>query len=409
MHKLKLIASIALVLFLVATVAAQAAPQRVIVVFDQVLNEAAQEALLKGMGATVLRDLPIINGKAVMLPQQAEAALERMGGVVRVDPDVIVSALRGKPPKDPKPPPEPEPEPGTQELPWGVDRVDADLVWGTSTGTGVNVGVVDTGIDLGHPDLQVMGDVNIIRPRKSGNDDSGHGTHVAGTIAALDNEIVVIGVAPEANLYAVKVLDRNGSGYLSDVIAGLQWCINNNMDVVNLSLGTASNVQALHDAVIAVDAAGIIQVAAAGNASGGPVIYPAAYEEVMAVSAIGEDDVIAGFSSIGPEVELAAPGVNILSTAKGGGSTTKDGTSMACPHVTGVVALALAAGVTDVRGTMQATADDLGAPGMDDLYGYGLVDAEEVVTGISTMAPPASRFTPTSKVTTVWGGIKNRQ
>jgi len=210
----------ALILFLAVTVAAQAAPQRVIVVFDQVLNEAAQEALLKGVGAAVLRDLPIINGKAVMLPQQAEAALEKMGGVVRIDADVLVSIQKrpdgvGKPPKE-----DPEPEP--EELPWGVDRIDAELAWGISTGIGIKVAVVDTGIDLDHPDLYVVDNINIIRPRKSGDDDSGHGTHVAGTIAAIDNEISVIGVAPEASLYAVKVLNRNGSGYLSDVIAGLE-------------------------------------------------------------------------------------------------------------------------------------------------------------------------------------------
>jgi len=178
-----------------------------------------------------------------------------------------------------------------------------------------------------------------------------------------------------------------------------------------MSLGTLSDVQSMHDAIIATSDAGVIIVAAAGNEYGGQVIYPAAYPEVIAVSATDSGNEIAYFSSVGPEVELAAPGVGILSTAKGGGTTSKDGTSMACPHVTGVVALALAAGVTDVRGTLQATADDLGPMGRDDMYGHGLVDAEEAATGEQTenLAPPRTpTFTPAGKTATVWGKLKNQ-
>lgn len=402
-----------LILFLTATIAAQAAPPvRRIVIFDvEIVNEPAQDALLEALGVTVLNNLPIVNGKAVLLPPQAEAALGRIAGVVRIDPDVIVSTL-APPPGKGKPSKDPEPEPD-EILPWGVDRIDADLIWETVTGIGVKVGVVDTGIDLDHPDLQanIAGDVNIINPNKTGDDDNGHGTHVAGTVAAIDNDIGVIGVGPGTSLYAVKVLDRRGSGFLSDVIAGLQWCIVNNMQVVNMSLGTSRDIQSFHDAVIVVNAAGIIQVAAAGNASGGPVGYPAAYAEVIAVSATDSGDVIASFSSVGPEVELAAPGVEIPSTWKKGGYNTISGTSMACPHVTGAAALALAAGIAaiDVRTALQTSADDLGVSDRDNEYGYGLVDAEEVVTGVPTMAPPQiSHITPANKSATAWGRIKNQ-
>lgn len=400
MKKPRLITLIAIVLLFAATVTAQAAPNRVIVIFDaEILNEPAREALIRAFGGTITKDLPIIMGKAVLLPPQALNALAGTVGVVRIDSDVTISIQKRPGGGGGKPPP-------AETVPWGVDRIDADLIWDIATGVGVKVGVVDTGIDLNHPDLYVAGDVNIINPRKSGKDDNGHGTHVAGTIAATDNEIGVIGVAPKANLYAIKVLDRRGSGWLSDVIAGLQWCIDNKMQVVNMSLGTSSDVQSFHDAVQVVSAAGIIQVASAGNARGGPVGYPAAYSEVIAVSAIDESDNIADFSSIGPEVELAAPGVEILSTWKGGGYNTISGTSMACPHVTGAVALAIAEGVTNVRTALQTSADDLGDP---DLYGYGLVDAEEVVTGISTLAPPqTTRITPTNKVTTAWGKLKSQ-
>jgi len=391
------------VVFLITTMAAYAAPNRVIVVFDpEIVNEPAQEALVRAHGGTIVKELPIITGKAVFLPPQALATLAGTAGVVRIDPDVVITAQK-------RPEPEPEPEPD-EVLPWGVDRIDAELAWGGSTGAGVRVAIVDTGIDLEHPDLQVVGNINIIKPRKSGDDDSGHGTHVAGTVAAVNNAIGVVGVAPDANLYAVKVLDRRGNGYLSDIIAGLEWCIDNNVQVINMSLGTLSDIQSFHDAVQAVNTVGIIQVAAAGNEYGGSVIYPAAYEEVIAVSATDDTDSIAGFSSIGPEVELAAPGADILSTAKGGGTAVKSGTSMACPHVTGVVALAISAGIVDPRTALQNAADDLGAPGQDNLYGYGLVDAEETVTGIPMLAPTASarNITPVGKTATIWGKLKSQ-
>lgn len=384
---------------------AQAAPGRRIVVFNPAVTEVAREKIIKGAGGVIVKNLPLITGKAVILPENAEAALSRIPGVVRVDPDVIVEAYKGKPPKEPEPPPE-------ETLPWGVDRIDAELAWGISTGLEVKVAIVDTGIDLDHPDLQanIAGDVNIINSKKTGDDDNGHGTHVAGTVAAVDNDIGVIGASPTANLYAVKVLNKRGIGFLSDVIAGLQWCIDNGMQVVNMSFGTSSDVQSFHDAVIAVNDAGIIQVAAAGNASGGPVGYPAAYSEVIAVSATDSQDTIASFSSVGPEVELAAPGVNIPSTWKGGEYNTISGTSMAAPHVTGSVALVIATGQTDVRGILQGTADDWGAAGKDNLYGHGLVDAEEATTGTQTQAAPRRPgASPQNKVATTWGYLKSRR
>ena len=213
---------------------------------------------------------------------------------------------------------------------------------------------------------------------------------MAGIAAAVDNTIGVIGVGPQIDLYAVKVLDRRGSGYLSDVIEGLGWAIQNGMQVVNMSLGTASDVQSFHDAVAEVYAAGITQVAAAGN-TGEAVIYPAAYPEVIAVSATDNTDTIAPWSSRGPQIDLAAPGVSIYSTYKGSTYKTLSGTSMAAPHVTGAVALVLTQTAkcdTDLSGScspaevqqrLEITAEDLGTAGRDDLYGSGLVDAEKAV------------------------------
>lgn len=291
-------------------------------------------------------------------------------GVLRVDPDVVVSAS-GKPVK-----PSPDPAPA-QQTPWGVDRIDAELVWSQNTGQGVKVAVLDTGIDLVHPDLapNIKGGYNALRPNKSPADDKGHGTHVAGIIAAVNDNIGVVGVAPQAELYAVKVLGANGSGYLSDIIEGLEWCIANNMQVINMSLGTPSEVQSFHDAVIKVYNAGIVMVAAAGNSGPGDntVEYPAKYEEVIAVSATGDNDAVASFSSRGPEIEMAAPGAGIYYTYKGGGYQTHSGTSMAAPLVIkkGIKV------IQNIRSELQTTADKIGSP---ELYGYGLVDAEDAAT-----------------------------
>jgi len=289
-----------------------------------------------------------------------------------------------------------EPPVEEQELPWGVDRIDADLV--ADNGAGINVAVLDSGIDNDHEDLNVAGGVNFVAKKIRGkwrvdpnawDDDNGHGTHVAGTIAAKDNELGVVGVAPDVNLFAVKVLDKNGEGYYSDVIAGIQWSIDNGMDVISMSLGGPDDA-ALHAVCDAAYAAGIVIVAATGN-EWGAVIYPAAYDSVIAVAATDINDAVPGWSNYGPEVDVAAPGVDILSTYKGGGYALSDGTSMATPHVSGAVALLLnsAVGIYDgdsdgtwdpveVKAKLTGTAEDLGAPGWDQYSGYGLVDAQAV-------------------------------
>ena len=278
----------------------------------------------------------------------------------------------------------PAPSQPVQQLPWGVDRVDADLALGN--GAGVKVCVVDTGIDKDHLDLQanIVGGKNfvangrLVDPTKW-NDDNGHGTHVAGTIAAVDNTIGVVGVAPQASLLAAKVLNRQGSGYISDVVAGVDYCVQQGADVISMSLGTSSDVQSVHDAMDAAYNAGALLVAAAGNDYGGPVSFPAAYDSVIAVSATDSNNQLAAFSNVGPKVELTAPGVNIFSTWNDGLYKTISGTSMATPHVSGVAALAIEANpgldAVGIRTLLQTTANDLGEAGRDNSFGFGLVDA----------------------------------
>src|SRR5438093_12173497 len=185
---------------------------------------------------------------------------------------------------------------------------------------GAKVAVIDTGIDCGHPDLQgncIYG-ASFVKGSKA-FDDFGHGTHVAGIIAARDNGFGVIGVAPEATLYAVKVLDANGSGSWSSVASGIVWAIKNGMHVINMSLGGSSFSQAMADAVKAASDAGILVVSAAGNSGCcDTVLYPAKLPGSMAVAAVDSRDQRAAFSSEGPEVDVAAPGVDVLSTVPTG-------------------------------------------------------------------------------------------
>src|SRR5690349_7454160 len=182
--------------------------------------------------------------------------------------------------------------PPAQVTPWGIDRIDAPAAWGTSTGTGVTIAIVDTGINTDHQDLKTAGGSsrvvlgpNFSNPAKNSKDDNGHGTHCAGISGASDNSIGVVGVAPNCSLIAVKVLDKQGNGWISNIIAGIDWAADN-AQIISLSLGSTSNVPALEDSVDAAVAAGVLVVAAGGNEGqiGNPPLYPGAYASVVAVA-----------------------------------------------------------------------------------------------------------------------------
>jgi hypothetical protein len=224
-------------------------------------------------------------------------------------------------------------------------------------------------------------------------DDNGHGTHVAGTIAMLDNGSGFIGVAPKASIYAIKVLNNQGSGRLSDVAAGIDHAVSIGAKVINLSLGcTGSGCDApvLKASVDNAAAANVLVIAAAGNSGSGTdtVGFPAKYATAVAVAATCGPtntsycsglDTRASFSSTGPAVELSAPGDNVQSTYNNGGYATMSGTSMATPHVAGVAALILSCNpslsANSARDILTSTAVDLGAAGRDNLFGFGRVSA----------------------------------
>ncbi len=323
----------------------------------------------------------LINLIAANIPQQAIEAIKRNPNVEYVETDELVHTTYYQNYQ--------QINTLQQTIPWGIDRIDAITAQSYTKGATVNVGVIDTGTDYTHPDLSLnyKGGYNFVNKTTNPMDDNGHGTHVAGTIAALDNTIGVIGVAPEVNLYSIKVLNANGSGYMSDVIAGIQWSVDNGMKIINMSLGSSVFSRSLKIACDIAYNRGLLIIASAGNSGnssgkGNNVDYPARYDSVVAVVAIDINNARAWFSSTGPAVEISAPGVNIYSTLRGGVYGYLSGTSMAAPHVTGVAALIMSYNpITNVqtRIRIQTTTTDLGSMGKDNLYGYGLVNALKAV------------------------------
>jgi subtilisin len=275
------------------------------------------------------------------------------------------------------------PEPQAETVPVGVKQVKAPDAWPTSQAEGIKVFICDTGIDPDHPDLvaNLKAGKSFVPTESSTEDFHGHGTHCAGTVAASLNGQGVVGVAPYAYLYPVKVLNSAGSGQWSWLIAGLDWIMDKKgARIASMSLGGGGAPQALGDMCEAAYDDGVLLVAAAGNSGPGDdtVGFPGKYPHVIAVSAVDSSDIIANFSSRGPEVEVCAPGVNVLSTTRGGGYGHMSGTSMACPHVSGVAALTWGshrgANNKQVRWLLSRFAVNVG-DGDPNKYGEGRVDA----------------------------------
>jgi subtilisin len=221
----------------VVTVHASEKQDRKIVVFKNSIDRAKKNALLKKHGVEKIKELQSINGVVVKLSK--ENKLKDENEIAYIEDDLIISISK-KPEKDPvETPPPPVPE----VIPWGIEWMCAPDYWGQTDTDNVKVAIIDTGIDLDHPDLKdnIKGGFNALKKNKPANDDNGHGTHIAGIVAAVDNDIGVIGMAPDADLYAVKVLDSSGNGYVSDVIEGIDWAINNDIDILNMSVGTVNH------------------------------------------------------------------------------------------------------------------------------------------------------------------------
>ena len=339
-------------------------PDRYIIILNDdanpwsVANEMAQE---RGLAVSHVYGTAV-NGFSAIVPRGQLDNITSDPRVNYIEQDSIVSIFKkpsGTPGKGGNDGGSTTPPP--QEIPTGIARINGPV----SGFVDVTVAVIDTGIDASHPDLNVVNGVNFAKG-KSWSDGNGHGTHVSGTIAAIDNTIGVIGVAPGANLVAVKVLDNRGSGFTSDVIRGVDWVAANadTIDVANMSLGGSAS-STLNAAVENAVNAGVVFVVAAGNESTDACSKsPASAPNAITVSAlddrdgISNNDPFAYFSNYGSCVDMIAPGVLILSTWKGGDYNTISGTSMASPHVAGAAALYLAnnpnSSPADVTAALQA-------------------------------------------------------
>lgn len=376
---------------------------------------AAEEGLVRRHGGTVKGTYRIVPAISASISSAALDALRRTAGVVRVELDGEVRTAHLSESEDPE-----------VTSAWGVDRLDANLVWGATAnatrGANVGVAIVDTGSGP-HKDLPTavarLDCLSGACVASGGADDNGHGTHVAGSALALldngtDGNEGVAGVAPDASLFSYKVLNSGGSGSWAGIIAALDHIVAYNQEVAtagagirirvaSFSLGSSTDpgqtVKAAFDN--AYFTADVLIMAAAGNSGNRPgkgdnVIYPARWGSVVAVAATDKSDKRASFSSTGPAVELAAPGVSVRSAWLGQSYREASGTSMATPHATGSAALLFASGALadtnsdgtvtaqEVRERLNATAKDLGLTGRDTHFGYGLVHPERAVTGSSS-------------------------
>lgn len=276
------------------------------------------------------------------------------------------------------------------EYDWNNDLIHSFDAWDDNlTGTGVSVAVIDTGF-YQHSDISFAGGYSIFGDEDPWTSDTnGHGTHVAGVIAA-SQQSPARGIAPGVSLYGVKVYPSGKAGEdtptsTSNLLLGLQWAINDanegqGVDIINISSGYETSNQDIYDAILEAVDAGILVVAASGNRQDGnnTIDYPAAHDEVVAVSSVDSNSVIASDSMISAKNELAAPGVNIYGLATSGGYENHSGTSQATPHVTGIAAIMMQKSkgsltASQIRSQLQKEALDLGVEGRDENYGYGLV------------------------------------
>lgn len=326
---------------------------------------AKADKLVSTLGGSVEHQFKHMNVLHITLPEVAAAALEKNPLVAYVEENVEMHTT-------------------AQTVPYGVPQIKADVAHAQGvTGSGVKVAVLDTGIDASHEDLNVVGGASFVSEEPNAlTDGNGHGTHVAGTIAAVNNNTGVLGVSYDVDLYAVKVLSAGGSGTLAGIAQGIEWAIDNDMDVINMSLGGSTGSSTLKQASDNAYNSGIVVVAAAGNSGSffgliNTIGYPARYDSVIAVGAVDSNNNRASFSSVGSQLEVMAPGVSINSTLPGNQYGELNGTSMASPHVAGAAALLMAQNPNltnvEVRERLRSTATNLGSTFN---YGYGVINLE---------------------------------
>ncbi len=382
---------------------APALEHEVIVGFHEPVGPLQRELVIR-LGGKIYHEYHLIHAISARIPGTSLPILRDHPSVAYVEADTEIRKIEEKPP---------HPALNTTlfaastadeyESAWGVQHIDSEFahVQGV-TGKGIKIAVIDSGIDYNHEELDenYAGGYDFVNDDADPMDDTytSHGTNVAGIIAAERNGVGVVGVAPEASLYALKVLTSIGTGLTSTTVAAIEWAVENGMDIINISI-QGEHRESLQAACDAAYNAGLLIVAAAGNTGGQAVSYPAAYDSVIAVTATNDTDTLPDYAPRGAELELSAPGDKIYSTAKTsrGSYTTLSGTSQAAPHVTGLAALILSSGkLTDLNGdavvdnrdlrlSLQTAVKDLGDPGRDELFGFGLVNTRKAF-------PPAAEI-----------------
>jgi subtilisin len=288
----------------------------------------------------------------------------------------------------------------SESMDWSLKELGIPELWKRTTGKGVKVAVLDTGCAILHPDLknQIEDSADFTNSKVGPGDTNGHGTHCCGVIAAERNDVGVVGVAHNSKLLVGKVLNDYGVGSPESIAKGIMWAVEKKADVISMSFGAPVDDPKIRKAVKYAHGKGVILVAAAGNEGPGPqtVGYPGRYPEVISVAAVDFNRRIAKFSSRGSEVDIAAPGVDILSTYPPKNFAKLSGTSMAAPFVSGVIALKIAYERSKKTKTppdlshesilkqIKETSFEAGQAGFDNDYGWGLINAHGLIFGTST-------------------------
>ncbi|MFD2372056.1 S8 family peptidase [Brevibacillus sp. GCM10020057] len=301
-------------------------------------------------------------------------------------------------------------DPYYTEYQWNLPLIGMEQSWDVSEGSNdVIVAVVDTGVDMNHPEFKgkLVKGYNVLEDNDKPQDDNGHGTHVSGIIAArTNNRDGIAGMTWKSKLMPIKAIGADGSGSAVDIARGIYWATDHGAEVINLSVGNYTSSAVLKEACRYAYDHNVVMVAASGNDASDQPSYPAAYEEVLSVAAVDHLKERADFSNFGDYVDVAAPGVDIPSTYIDNDYASLSGTSMACPHVAALAALVRSVHPdmknSDVMELIRKSAEDLGPPGHDQLYGYGMIDVNNTLKQLHT--EPANTEQPPATI----GGLLNK-
>lgn len=361
-------------------------------------SDAEQAQAVADLGGVLVDWMPQINVATVRFPdataaRQATARLMTARQALAVEPDSMIgsdSVAAETVPVD-------DPDFNNTQRGYGQQRVQLPAAWSHTRGaSSIVIAVIDSGIDLAHPEFagRIAPGYDFVNRDSDPTDDNGHGTHVTGIIAMALDGTGSVGMCPACTIMPLKVLNADNRGNTSNAVRAILHATDQGARVINLSLGTVNNSAIMRDAIAYAHAHGVVVVASVGNYGSNVARYPAAYAEVLAVGATGLDDGVWAQSNYGAWVDVAAPGVTIYSTALDGAQHTyasMSGTSSAAAFVSGLAALVLsqnaALSTTEVQALILENVDDLGAPGRDDYYGYGRLNAYHT---LAAAAPAAS-------------------